>query len=97
MARYIDADALVERLRLQYCKDCDNYNGIRCGSCDIDFVFDMVEDAPTADAVEVCRCKYCQHYEADIICEGVGYCNEHQRGMHENNFCSYGERRKDDE
>lgn len=53
MARYIDADALAERLRLQYCKDCDNYNGIRCGSCDIDFVFDMVEDAPTAEVAEV--------------------------------------------
>jgi hypothetical protein len=53
MARYIDADALAEKLRLQYCKGCDNYNGIRCGSCDIDFVFDMVEDAPTADVVEV--------------------------------------------
>lgn len=51
--RIIDAEALSERMRLQYCKDCDNYNGILCGSCDIDFVFDMVEDAPTADVVEV--------------------------------------------
>ena len=49
-----------------------------------------------ADFVEVVRCKDCRHYEADIICEGVGYCNEHQKGMRENNFCSYGERWKDD-
>ena len=49
-----------------------------------------------ADFVEVVRCKDCEHYEADIICEGVGYCNEHQKGMRENNFCSYGERWKDD-
>lgn len=51
--KFIDADALSERMRLQYCKHCDNYNGILCGSCDIDFAFDMVEDAPTADVVEV--------------------------------------------
>ena len=50
-----------------------------------------------ADFVEVVRCKYCEHYEADIICEGVGYCNEHQKGMRDNNFCSYGERRKENE
>ena len=48
-----------------------------------------------ADFVEVVRCKNCEHYEADIICEGVGYCNEHQKGMRETNFCSYGERRKE--
>lgn len=48
-----------------------------------------------ADFVEVVRCKDCEHYEADIICEGVGYCNEHQKGMRENNFCSYGESWKD--
>lgn len=51
--RFIDGDALAERMRLQYCKDCDNYNGILCGSCDIDFVFDMVEDAPTVDVIQV--------------------------------------------
>lgn len=49
-----------------------------------------IDNAPTADAVEVTRCKDCEHYEADIICEGVGYCNEHQKGMRANDFCSYG-------
>ena len=64
-----------------------------------DFIIRRVESEehfPSADVVEVTRCKNCQHYEADIICEGVGYCNEHQKGMRENNFCSYGERGKDD-
>ena len=53
MARYIDSEALTERLRLQFCKDCNNYNEIRCRSCDIDDTIDFIEDAPTADVVEV--------------------------------------------
>ena len=104
--RYIDADTLTERLRLQYCKECDNYNGVRCGSCDIDFVFDMVEDAPTADVVEVCRCEDCIHWQ--YTGEGltnirVGICsnidNDGFSLMRETDFCSYGERRanNDDE
>ena len=65
-----------------------------------DFIIRRVESEehfPSADVVEVTRCKNCQHYEADIICEGVGYCNEHQKGMRDNNFCSSGEKRKDDD
>lgn len=55
MARYIDAEALTERLRLQFCKDCNSYNGVRCGGCDIDDTIDFIEDAPTADVVEVTK------------------------------------------
>lgn len=56
-----------------------------------------IEDAPTADVAEVVRCSECKHYEADIICKGVGYCNEHQKSMRADDFCSYGERRKENE
>ena len=101
--RYIDADTLTERLRLQYCKECDNYNGVRCGSCDIDFVFDMVEDAPTADVVEVCRCSECKHLEiinkAPIYakCEKHGIVFELWQEDTRERYCSWGERRKDDD
>ena len=67
-------------------KVCDHYH----------FGFENCDNYISEDCVEVVRCKDCEHYEADIICEGVGYCNEHQKGMRENNFCSYGERWKDD-
>lgn len=53
MPRLIDADALAERLRLQYCKDCNNYNEIKCRACNIDDTIDFIEDAPVVDAVEV--------------------------------------------
>ena len=76
------------------CKDC-----IHNQVCDMPIITDGRKNADNcgryknkADFVEVVRCKDCRHYEADIICEGVGYCNEHQRGMRENNFCSYGEK-----
>lgn len=68
MARYIDADALAEKLRLQCCKGCDNYNGIRCRSCDINFVFDIVEYAPPADVAEVRHGKWI-YRDSDLGCE----------------------------
>lgn len=77
------------------CKDCIHYR--MCityqfaKSIDKE-ISECDEFQNNADFVEVVRCKDCEHYEADIICEGVGYCNEHQKGMRENNFCSYGEK-----
>ena len=49
MPRYIDADMFAEQLRLNYCKDCNSYNGMRCRACEIDDALDFIEDAPTAD------------------------------------------------
>lgn len=70
MARYIDAEALTLRLRLQFCKDCNNYKEIRCRSCDIDDTIDFIEDAHTADVVEVAHAKW------KINCDGYyPYCS----------------------
>lgn len=53
---------------------------------------------PTADVVEVVRCKNCRHLERDdglksgkmcLIRASSGLCND-------NDFCSYGERKGDD-
>ena len=41
---------------------------------------------------EVTRCKDCRQYEADILGDGIGYCNEYRMKMLENDYCSYGER-----
>lgn len=51
MARYIDADALLERMRLTYCKDCNSYNEVMCRSCLMDDALTTLEDCPTADVV----------------------------------------------
>ena len=49
MARYIDADALINDIKRIYCTDCNNYNNIRCRSCEWDDALRMLEDAPTED------------------------------------------------
>ena len=51
MARYIDADALIEEIKRVYCADCNNYNEIRCRACGTDDALRMLEDAPTEDVV----------------------------------------------
>ena len=40
--------------------------------------------------VLVVRCKDCRHYEDGMI----GYCSEVERGVSEDFYCAYGERRK---
>ena len=58
-------------------------------------VCELLESAPTVDAVEVVRCKDCRHHEHH---DTLLYCG-HTRGMagsvSPDSFCSYGERRTD--
>lgn len=50
--RYIDADALIEKIQETVCTKCgDIYDGIKCKSCGIDDTLNFLEDAPTVDVV----------------------------------------------
>lgn len=55
MARLIDANALCENIKKQYCESCKaqgkDYREIVCRACDIDDIRIDIEDAPTVDAV----------------------------------------------
>jgi len=44
--RLIDADFAITQEK-NYCKDCDNWNGIRCKTCEHDYVMMILDDAPT--------------------------------------------------
>ena len=58
---------------------------------------EAIERVPTVDAVEVVRCKDCKHYYADPW--GYGNCvfeGGVSRRTKTSDFCSWGERRKDD-
>ena len=94
MARHIDADKLMEAIE----KNIEPYKSWDCTKADV--VMDTILEQPTADVVEVVRCKDCKHkvdYCGRLMCgrnkyefaEGVGglvaTLPEH--------FCSYGERR----
>ena len=54
-------------------------------------VEDMIETAPTIDAVEVVRCKDCIHYDFDMICNVTGTVCDND------DYCSRGGRREDGE
>lgn len=95
MARYIDADKAIELIK--------NYGkgAISDGLTTLDAVDDIVYLAkgvdliPTADVVEVVRCKDCKHFGKDM---GYGKhdCKKYEMPYClENDFCSYGERKGD--
>ena len=50
-----------------------------------------------ADAVPVVRCKECGHYDTTgypALNPGTGWCDKMDRGVHDDFYCSYGERGK---
>lgn len=96
MAEYIDKEKAIEAIRHTYCKDCNNYNGVRCRACEFDDAMSEIEDCPTADVVEVVRCKDCKYWGGAIygyICNAwSGINTKHYTKPTE--FCSYGERKE---
>lgn len=76
--RLIDADALS--VRVMDASYWDNQ--------DEDVIWNLVQDAPTVDAVEVVRCKDC-----DWWCDGQCRNAFAMVSFDENHFCSYGERK----
>lgn len=83
MSRYIDADKLCNLAR----------NHID-GTVDANDIMRF----PTADVVEVTRCKYCKFYRPynKPVEDFDGRCFARGCETDDNDFCSYGERRKDD-
>ena len=61
----------VEEARLSYCKDCNSYNGVRCSACAFDDAMSYIEDAPTADVVEVKHGMWL-HKNGEMICSVCG-------------------------
>jgi hypothetical protein len=88
MARFIDAEKAVEEARLSYCKDCNSYNGVRCSACAFDDAMSYIEDSPTADVVEVVRCKDCIYHNVAPCPMRLSF-----NWTNDNDFCSYGERK----
>ena len=84
--RYIDADAI----------DYDDYwwhRGYTAQECKQ--AERLVNEQPTADVVEVVRCKDCKH--KDYCCRNVAKFDKGYDMYEGISFCSYGERREDGE
>lgn len=88
MPRYIKADALMENAYVLEYKD--EWNMTKYG----EFVeVADIESAPTADVVEVVRCKECKHRDAETgFCEGRGF---PMQLVPDDGFCDKGERSED--
>lgn len=74
MSRYIDREDLLKNLKQfapEYLKP---------------FIVSLIEKQPTADVVEVVRCKDCTEWDKDE------YECSHWYGFREDDYCSYGER-----
>lgn len=77
MARYIDADALIAE-----------YDRVHIGPAG--GARKLMVDAPTADVVEVVRCKDCFYCTEEFK---KPYCVWFEETTKEDGFCSYGERK----
>ena len=100
MARYIDADKFLK----------DQISRCGCvplvGSCTMDneSLKYILDTAPTADVVEVVRCKDCKYFNYGVCAcsENIthsydydDYVYDHYIYVSPEHFCSYGERRTD--
>ena len=83
MSRYIDADLI------EYEPMCRARGNGMYEDCEIAYK-DQIDDIPTADVVEVVRCKDCKYYNA-IDTDRLSEC---KKGFetYGNDYCSYGER-----
>lgn len=93
MVEYIERQALQQDIHLRYCKDCNNHNKVKCKACWVDDMLGEIAEAPTADVVEVVRCKDCKHRRESVY---RSYCLPVfglKRITDLNGFCSYGERK----
>ena len=98
MSRYVEVDAFDERVRISVGlveeELTDDYkDGVRC-------TLEMLKTQPTADVVEVVRCRDCTWWKSIFSWNG----KEHKVCVRESaeppresdDYCSYGERREDE-
>lgn len=83
--RLINADALIEESE--------------SGGWDVDIeeLRMILKYVPTIDAMPVVRCKECGHYDTTgypALNPGTGWCDKMDRGVHDDFYCSYGERKE---
>ena len=89
MSRYIDADKLVEYE--EHAWDWDTVNGIETAIA-LRQVISDIRHEPTADVVEVVRCKDCKHWSKEFkACYIHDFCEIFQSDY----YCASGERMED--
>lgn len=99
MEKYINANRLLQRLTTVN-------STVEQGIKYYNFVYNLVNEEPAADVVEVIRCKDCKLSSEsktasryDLYCYGydVYYCEKEQKIVSGSHYCSYGEKRIENE
>lgn len=81
--KYIDGDELYDAI-------LENWSGINM--CMLSDILEFIEDTPTADVVEVVRCKDCKHFDTDAFRRTVCVRDFQIICVKDNDFCSYGKK-----
>lgn len=90
---YISREAALKYIKSEQCKTCSDIG--LCGNCAVLVAVKLLEKVPAADVAPVVRCKDCKyHYDC-----GVHFCNRLRMDCPDDSdfFCSYGERKDNDE
>lgn len=96
MHKFIDADKLVDQLKKRYDwlvgeYACNKWEEYTQGFLEaLDMVESAANEAPTADAQEVVRCKNCKYNEGS-------FCVYTELKVNDEDFCSRGAKRDNDE
>ena len=99
MKEYIEREAVVNTLKLLYCRDCEGhekYGDISCRACRTGDTLAMVEDFLAADVVKVTRCKDCKWLETtDWDGDEMYYCTNRSglQDVGRRTYCIYGLRK----
>ena len=92
MTEYIDREMVKEIMQKYRCSDCTSDKSLDCPLCQLHKPFAEISQIPTADVVEVARCKDC------VVPHNRWTGCPKLNGLvtPPDFYCSYGERRKED-
>ena len=101
MSRYIDADALRKAFYKDRVSVCSHVFSLvnPLDSEDLAFeIYNMIDAAPTVDAVPVVRCGECKHWDKWVCDKDGGHeCLYNGGAWMKDEFCSDGERKEKDD
>lgn len=93
---YIEREKVLEIAKDKY------YSDFHKSMADLTSLRELLEDTPTADVVEVVRCRDCIYYQK-MATGGLCMCGDKKTSYaadfypKENDFCSYGERKDEND
>lgn len=82
--RLIDADALKSKVQAQ------EWKRDPAVMLALDWIYMLINEQPTIDAVPVVRCKECGHYDTIGCSKGFGWCESMDRGVSDDFYCANG-------